>query len=132
MTGFVEDVRPYLHSATACVVPLRIARGVQNKLLEAMACGKAVIVTPAAFAGLRANNGEDLLVANSPNEFAAAVMQVIRDGTLRESLGWHARSFVEAHHDWRPLLQKLAELVESVAERKTESENPKVRSITRR
>ncbi|MEO6726866.1 MAG: TIGR03087 family PEP-CTERM/XrtA system glycosyltransferase [Blastocatellia bacterium] len=131
VTGFVEDVRPYLHSATVCVVPLRIARGVQNKLLEAMACGKAVIATPAAAAGLRANNGEDLLVANSPSEFAAAALQVIRNEALRESLGWHARSFVETRHDWRPLLQTLVELVESTAARKNESETRKVRSITR-
>lgn len=132
VTGFVEDVRPYLHGATACVVPLRIARGVQNKLLEAMACGKAVIATPQAVAGLRAIEGEDLLVAGSADEFAAAALRIIRDGRLRENLGWHARSFVEVRHDWRPLLQTLAELVESVAERKTEAGNRKVRSITRR
>jgi glycosyltransferase involved in cell wall biosynthesis len=134
VTGFVQDVRPYLHSATACVVPLRIARGVQNKLLEAMACGKAVIATPQAAAGLNVRNGEDLLITDNPSEFAAAALMIIRNATLRESLGWHARSFVEAEHDWQPLLQRLIELVESVAQRQSESANSKsrkVRSIAR-
>jgi len=131
VTGFVEDVRPYLQGATLCVVPLRIARGVQNKLLEAMACGKAVVATPEAAAGLHIRNGEDLLLAASADEFAAAVLQVIRNQTLRESLGWHARSFIEAHHDWRPMLESLVELVESIADRQTESASRKVRSIAR-
>ena len=133
VTGFVEDVRPYLHSATACVVPLRIARGVQNKLLEAMACGKAVVATPQAAAGLKIRNGEDLLVAETPEEFAAATLMIIRNATLRESLGWHARSFVEAEHNWQPLLQGLIELAESVAQRQesTESRNRRIRSIAR-
>ncbi|MEP7339239.1 MAG: TIGR03087 family PEP-CTERM/XrtA system glycosyltransferase [Acidobacteriota bacterium] len=134
VTGFVEDVRPHIYRATACVVPLRIARGVQNKLLEAMACGKAVIATPQAAAGLNVRNGEDLLLTDSPSEFAAAALMVIRNATLRESLGWQARSFVEAEHEWQPLLQRLIELVESVAQRQAESADPKsrkVRSIAR-
>src|SRR5262249_12060523 len=64
VTGFVEDVRPHLLGATACVVPLRIARGVQNKLLEAMACGNAVVATTQAAASLRVKSGEELLVAD--------------------------------------------------------------------
>ncbi len=134
VTGSVKDVRPYLHSATVCVVPMNIARGVQNKLLEAMACGKAVVATPQAVAGLKLRNGEDLLAAGSPEEFAAAALMIIRNATLRESLGWQARSFVEAEHDWQTVLQSLIDLVESVAQRQTESADSnkrRIRSIAR-
>lgn len=134
VTGFVEDVRPYLLDATICVVPLRIARGVQNKLLEAMACGKAVVATPQSAAGLRLRNGQDLLLAENPDDFAAAVLMVIRNATLRESLGWHARSFVEAEHHWQPLLQRLTDLAESIVQRPTdsaESQSRRIRSIGR-
>jgi sugar transferase (PEP-CTERM/EpsH1 system associated) len=114
VTGFVPDVRPYLREATVCVVPLRIARGVQNKALEAMASGKVVIATPEAVAGLRVVDGEQLMIADTPERFADAALEVIRDPGLRESLEARARHLVEAEHDWKPLLQKLVELVEAV------------------
>ena len=131
VTGFVEDVRPYLRDAMACVLPLRIARGVQNKLLEAMACGKAIIATPEAAAGLRVIHEEQLLIANSPNEFAAAVIDCIRESHLRESLGWRARRLVETEHAWQPLQKRLTDLIESVAQRSPETAPSKVRAIAR-
>jgi glycosyltransferase involved in cell wall biosynthesis len=131
VTGFVEDVRPYLRSAMVCVVPLRIARGVQNKLLEAMAAGKAVIATPEAVAGLWIRPGEDLLTAGTPSEFAAATLEVIRDEGLRENLGWRARRFVETEHNWKPLLERLVGLIESMEQRPTDSESLKARAIAR-
>lgn len=131
VTGFVEDVRPYLRDAMACVLPLRIARGVQNKLLEAMACGKAIIATPEAAAGLRVIHEEQLLIANSPNEFAAAVIDCIRESHLRESLGWRARRLVETEHAWQPLQKRLTDLIESVAQRNPETAPSKVRAIAR-
>ncbi len=129
VTGYVEDVRPYLHGATACVVPLRIARGVQNKMLEAMAAGKAVIATPAAAAGLRVVNGEQLLIADTPQSFAGAVMEVIRDAGLRESLEARARYFVELEHDWQPLLQRLIELIQAAGTRETPANRSNVHAI---
>lgn len=122
VTGFVEDVRPYLQAATVCVVPLRIARGVQNKVLEAMAAGKAIAALEAGVAGLNVVDGEHLLLANSPRKLAEQILRLIRDEALRRELGEHARSFVEAQHDWTPLLQRFAELVESVAARNGSSD----------
>lgn len=130
-TGTVEDVRPYLHSATTCVVPLRIARGVQNKLLEAMACGKAIVATPEAAAGLRVVHEEQLLLADSPAEFAASVIETIRNESLREQLGEQARRFVELEHDWQPLLQKLVDLLEAIGQRRTTTETQNIRVIAR-
>jgi sugar transferase (PEP-CTERM/EpsH1 system associated) len=132
VTGFVEDVRPYLSAATACVAPLRIARGVQNKVLEAMAAGKAIIATPEAAAGLRAVDGEHLRVAGDPQSFAEAVVGVIQDEGQREILGNQARAFVETEHDWRPLLQKLTQLVETVGAREAQSGKTNVRAIANR
>lgn len=131
VTGFVEDIQSYLHEATACVIPLQIARGVQNKLLEAMACGKAVVATPEAASAFRVTRDEQLLIAASANEFAEAAVQAIRDEALRKRLGWNARRFVEIEHDWQPLLQRLIELVESAGQRRIETESRNVRAIAR-
>ncbi len=117
VTGYVEDVRPYLRSATASVVPLRIARGVQNKVLESMALGKPIIATSAVAAGLRVVHDEHLLVADAPADFAAAVMEALRDRTLRERIGMRARRYVEAEHEWQPLLDRMTGLIESVGAR---------------
>ncbi len=123
VTGSVDDVRPFLHSADVCVIPLRVARGVQNKVLEAMAAGKAIVATREAIAGLRIEDGRQLLVAQTPREFADATLKIIGDRDLRETLSSKARSFVELEHDWEPLLQKLVELVESVAVRRSTKAN---------
>jgi sugar transferase (PEP-CTERM/EpsH1 system associated) len=129
VTGAVPDVRPYLWDAAVCVVPLRVARGVQNKILEAMAAGKAVIATPESVAGLRVVPGEHLMVADTPNKFADATLEILRDAGLRESLEMRARHLVEVEHDWGPLLQKLVELVENVGARDRKPGRPNARAI---
>ena len=130
VTGFVNDVRPHVHSAAACVIPLRIARGIQNKVLEAMAMGKAVVATPEAVAGLRVENGAQLLLARTPLEFAKAAIKTIREESLRNNLAIRARRFVEAEHDWKPSLKRLVELVESVALRQAANSgaNPRAKA----
>lgn len=117
VTSFVEDVRPYLASATVCMMPLRIARGVQNKILEAMAAGRAVVATPEVVAGLRVADGEHALIGRNARELANAALKVIEDEGLRMRLGAQARRFVEEDHDWTPLLARLTDLVESVSAR---------------
>jgi sugar transferase (PEP-CTERM/EpsH1 system associated) len=129
VTGAVPDVRPYLQDAAVCVVPLQIARGVQNKVLEAMAAGKAIIATPQSVAGLRVVPGEHLMVADTPEKFADTTLEVIRDESLRESLELRARYFVEAEHDWNPLHQKLVELIEAVGARAQKQGRPDSRAI---
>ena len=115
VTGYVVDPAPYLAAATVCVAPLRVARGVQNKLLEAMAMGKAVVATPFAAAGLGLQDGEQVLVGRSAQDLAGAVLQLLHDETLRVMLGARARGFVERRHRWQPLLDRLAQEVELVA-----------------
>ena len=130
VTGYVRDIRPYLESATVCVVPLRIARGVQNKVLEAMAAGRAIVATSEAVAGLRVTHGEELLVADTPHLFADAVLELIRNLELRRRLGEEARLFVEREHDWAPLLQKLVGLIETVGARPRASRRPGSRTLS--
>jgi sugar transferase (PEP-CTERM/EpsH1 system associated) len=129
VTGSVPDVRPFLHSAATCVVPLRIARGVQNKVLEAMACAKAVVATPEAVAGLRVADGEQLLIADSPQEMANHVRAVLGDAELREQLGQRALRFIETEHEWAPLQKQLTDLLETISRRDAHAAPPSVRAL---
>src|SRR5436189_465277 len=92
VTGRVPAVAPYLNRAAVAVVPLRIARGVQNKLLEAMAAGLPTVATTVARTGVVAQEGRDLFVADDPDEFAAAVVRLLRGRVLRETVGRAARA----------------------------------------
>jgi sugar transferase (PEP-CTERM/EpsH1 system associated) len=107
VAGQVPDVRPYLSQAAMALVPLRIARGVQNKVLEALAMGKAVIASPPAVEGIHVEPGQHLLTAATPSEWAAAVVRLLDDATLRASLGEAGRRYVEENHRWEHCLEPL-------------------------
>ncbi len=117
VTGAVPDVRLHLHRASVAVLPLRIARGIQNKLLEAMACGLPAVATPVAFAGVEARPGRDLLVAEGPAAFAAAVVRLLQDARLRNEVGTAARAAVVAGYRWERTLEQLGAAVEAAAGR---------------
>jgi sugar transferase (PEP-CTERM/EpsH1 system associated) len=110
LTGAVSDVRPYLAYAALVVAPLRIAQGVPNKVLEAMAMAKAVVATPAAVGGLRLEPGRDILVAATPAAFAEAVASLL-DPRSAADLGARARARVVADYSWEPSLLALDRLV---------------------
>jgi polysaccharide biosynthesis protein PslH len=120
VTGFVEDVRDYVGAAEVCVVPLRIARGIQNKLLEAMAMGKAVVSTPEAFEGLRAEAGRDVLVAADEAAFAEATLQLLGDKQRAAAIGRNARVCVERHYAWESNLGVLDDLIHPDTAKPTE------------
>ena len=111
VTGRVEDVRPYFDSAAVAVAPLRVARGLQNKVLEAMAMRVPVVASPAAFAGISAMAGRDLLVAANPKDFSRAVVTLLRDPAARERFAAAGRTCVEMNHNWSQLLERLEGLV---------------------
>jgi glycosyltransferase involved in cell wall biosynthesis len=100
VTGHVPDVRPYLDTATLAVASLRLARGTQNKILEAMAMSVAVVATSAAAKGIDAVPGRDIVVADNPAEFADKVVELVRNGDLRRRLSAAARKQVENAHAW--------------------------------
>jgi sugar transferase (PEP-CTERM/EpsH1 system associated) len=111
VTGFVEDVRPYLARASVCIAPLLVARGIQNKVLEAMAMGKAVVCTPQAHEGILAKRGEDLVVAESADDFATAIVGLLLDRDKAKQIGLAARRCVEANYSWEGNLRLLDEIL---------------------
>ena len=105
VTGRVEDVRPYVAHASVIVCPLRIARGIQNKVLEGMAMGRPVVASPGAFEGVRAQAGAELLVADGAAAFVQCVCAVL-DGA-HPGLGAAARSAMELGYAWGGVLSGL-------------------------
>jgi sugar transferase (PEP-CTERM/EpsH1 system associated) len=100
ITGRVDDIRPHVERAAVYVVPLRIGGGTRIKLYEAMAMGKPIVSTTVGAEGLPVRDGENVVLADTPDAFAAAVVRLLRDGDGRERLGQAARNFVEAHCSW--------------------------------
>jgi len=107
VTGFVEDIRPYYQMADVCVIPLRMARGVQNKVLEAMAMGKAVVTTAKAAEGIMAADGEQVLVEDTSQGFFNAVSKLVKDQKAGKALGTRAREFVAEKYDWSTNMKKF-------------------------
>ena len=116
VTGAVPDVQPYYREAGVCVAPLRIARGIQNKVLQAMALGVPVVATSAAGRGLECRPGEHFLVEDDPARFAENVIGLLRDREARIALATRARAFVERHHSWSAVLERVESIVVQAAE----------------
>jgi sugar transferase (PEP-CTERM/EpsH1 system associated) len=114
VTGAVPDVRPYLSEAAVAVAPLRVARGIQNKVLEAMAMRLPVVASPKAHEGLDAQPGRHLVVAEDVRAFVEATVRLLRTPALREETGKAARAFVERHHSWTAALGVLDTVVADV------------------
>jgi sugar transferase (PEP-CTERM/EpsH1 system associated) len=110
LTGFVEDLVAELTRADLFVAPLRIARGVQNKVLEALAFGLPVVATPQALEGIDAVPGDHLLVAADPDGFAAAVIGLLRRPEQAHAMGQAARRHMASHYRWDQALAPLTEL----------------------
>jgi sugar transferase (PEP-CTERM/EpsH1 system associated) len=111
VTGAVDDVRNWLAAADLVVAPLRIARGIQNKILEAMAMARAVIASPAAFAGIEAEPGRDLIVAESAPEQARAIAGLLADPARAAAIGASARRRMEQAYRWESRLAPLDAMI---------------------
>jgi sugar transferase (PEP-CTERM/EpsH1 system associated) len=111
VTGSVPDVRPHVASAMVVVAPLRLARGVQNKVLEALAMGKPVVAAPPALAALRAVPGVDVLAAETAAGFADAVCGLFANPERCRELGGAGRRYVERHHHWEHCLEPLLDKI---------------------
>jgi sugar transferase (PEP-CTERM/EpsH1 system associated) len=107
VTGPVADVRPWMRRAAVFVVPLRVGGGTRLKILEAMACGRAVVSTSVGCEGIDVTPGEDILVADTPADFAAAVLRCLRDPGLRSRLGARGRALVERRYRWEAIGEDL-------------------------
>lgn len=111
VTGFVEDIRPYYRDAAVCVVPLKIARGIQNKVLEAMAMGRPVVTTPIALEGIPASHGVHLRRAGDAREFAAQVLELLADADTARQTGQAARQFVRDRFSWATAMERLSAIL---------------------
>jgi sugar transferase (PEP-CTERM/EpsH1 system associated) len=119
VTGFVPDTRDYLRRASVSVAPLRIARGIQNKVLEAMAMGIPVVGTKSATQGVDGENGRDYWVADEPMRVASAVIDLLKSPREARELGLRGRRFVEQNYDWEVVFRPLDELLERCAAAET-------------
>jgi sugar transferase (PEP-CTERM/EpsH1 system associated) len=111
VTGTVPDVRPFVAHAALSVAPLRIARGIQNKVLEAMSLAKTVIVSPQALEGIEAVPGRELMLAGDARQFAAAVLHALAQPD--PAMGAAARRKVETRYGWAANLAQVDALLET-------------------
>lgn len=111
VTGSVPDVRPHLRRAALMIAPLNIARGTQNKLLEAMAMGVPVVTSRIAAGGVDASAPEHFLVASTPQEYARAVLRILEHPAERQRLATAGRARMLSHHAWPKSMQRLDELI---------------------
>ncbi|MDZ7588316.1 MAG: TIGR03087 family PEP-CTERM/XrtA system glycosyltransferase [Parasphingorhabdus sp.] len=110
VVGEVADVRPWLARADIVVAPLRIARGIQNKVLEAMAMARPVVLSPAAAEGIDAEDGKHFLIAKDAATEAAVVVSLLKDITRANPIGQAARKHVCRRYSWDQQLRNLPEL----------------------
>lgn len=113
VTGYVDDTRPYIGKAAVCVVPLRVAQGLQNKILEAMIMGTPVVTTSFGFKGIEgAEDGKDMVVADDKNRFAEKVVEILQNRTLRDHLSQNGKQLIEQRYNWKGVTDKLNGLVD--------------------
>ncbi|MDO8682423.1 MAG: glycosyltransferase [Armatimonadota bacterium] len=110
-TGFLDDVRPAIASSAAVVVPTRIGGGTRLKILEAMALGTPVVSTSFGAAGLGTAHDENILIADTPRDFAYCISRLMRDMELRERITANARIFVAEHYGWESIAEHLNRVI---------------------
>jgi len=116
VTGTVEDVRPYFERARVFVNPVRIGGGFRGKLLEAMSMGLPIVTTSLGAEGVDAESGRDMIVADDPREFAAAVVRLLRDEAMCASLGGKAREMAVEAFSWEKGVEELERVLQDVVE----------------
>lgn len=115
LTGWVEDIRPFVARGSVCIVPLRIGGGTRLKIFEAMAMSKAVVSTSIGAEGLPVQNGENILLADTPEDFARSVVSLLRDPNRRKQLGAAARTLVQEKYSWAKVAEDFARTLQEVA-----------------
>jgi sugar transferase (PEP-CTERM/EpsH1 system associated) len=117
LTGWVEDVRPFLARGAVCIVPLRIGGGTRLKIFEAMAMGKAVVSTSIGAEGLPVRDGENILLADDPVTFTQSVVSLLRDPIRRREIGLAARKLVAEKYSWAKVTEDFATVLANVVTR---------------
>ncbi|TVT76020.1 MAG: TIGR03087 family PEP-CTERM/XrtA system glycosyltransferase [Denitromonas halophila] len=120
VTGTVPDVRPYVHHADVAVAPLRVARGIQNKVLEAMSMGRPVVVSAASAKGLRGEAGVSHEIAESPDDYVEAISRCLRP-EVGKSMGLAARQIVLEQYAWDAHLKAIPQALSALNEKKNQA-----------
>jgi glycosyltransferase involved in cell wall biosynthesis len=107
VTGYVPDLQPYLEQAALMVVPVRAGGGMRVRILEAFARGMPVVTTTVGLEGIEAEPGAEVVVADTPEAFAAATVQLLQDEAFQERLAVNGRRLAEARYDWQAVLHKM-------------------------
>ncbi len=107
VTGFVPDIRPYMAQSSIYIVPLNLGVGIRGKILEAWGMGMAVISTSVGCAGLRCENNRNILIADTPQQFAEQIFSLVKDSSWRQHLGEEGRKTVEQYYSWERSAQQL-------------------------
>lgn len=115
LTGWVDDIRPHLAKAAVCIVPLRIGSGTRLKIFEAMAMSKAVVSTTIGAEGLPARDGIELVLADSPKQFAQSTARLLRDEHSRRRIASAARQLVESKHSWKTVAAEFSAALEKAS-----------------
>jgi len=123
ITGYVDDIRPYVAQSSVYVVPLRVGGGTRLKILDAMAMRKAIVSTTIGAEGINATDGKNILLADKPGDFAAKTLMLLKSAAKRSILGAEARKLVESEYSWEIIGRKLQTSYASVQEEKTEIED---------
>lgn len=110
VTGTVDDIRPYLRKASISASPIPYGAGIQNKVLEAMACATPVVASPQAVSALGIEVDRDVMVANTPGEFAKKMCLLLDNSELRAKIGYAGRIYVEKNHDWLKITARLEDI----------------------
>ncbi|HZU70010.1 MAG TPA: glycosyltransferase [Ktedonobacteraceae bacterium] len=123
VTGYVPDIRPYLGSASVALAPLRVAAGMQNKVLEALAMGAPVVATPGSCRSLQVKHETHLLIADEPQSYAEAVLRLLEDPQLAQDLGNAGRYYVEQYHSWVAASNMLSNLYSMISTTRDQGEH---------
>ncbi|MDX2006530.1 MAG: glycosyltransferase family 4 protein [Meiothermus sp.] len=115
VTGWVESIADYLRNSSVAIAPMQSGSGMQYKILEAMACGLPVVTTPIGLGDIRAQPNQAILVAESRDDFAREVIQILSNPEQREKIGQNAHDFVNRKHSWSAVNQELDMLYAELA-----------------
>ena len=111
VTGYVPELTPYMQQAALLVIPVRAGSGMRVRILEALALAMPIVTTTIGVEGIDARNGEEVLISDTPDDFAAAVIRLMGDADLQAKLAVNGRRLAEKTYDWRIVLKKLDQVI---------------------
>jgi polysaccharide biosynthesis protein PslH len=126
VTGSVKDIRPFLQQATLAAAPITYGAGIQNKVLEAMACATPVVATPQAVSALSIRDGDEILLAEESDQFARKILDLLSDASMQERVGQAGRLAVETKYSWGAIAAQLEQVYQDVLKIREDEKTGKI------